>query len=87
MLHAYYNTYTSIHLGMQVEIFVKILGVPTSFGQEFRKKSQNFKKSENTNSEKLEKAKKLWKFVYIPAKEYRSHFNLTNFLTEKISKF
>ena len=46
------------------------MGVPASFGQEFSKKI----------SKSYESRKKLWKFVYILAKQYRSHFNLTNFL-------
>jgi len=67
-----------------ITIFVKSLrtlpnsiiyvpGVQTSFGQGFSKKSQKCP----------ERRKNLWKFVYILAKQYRSPFNLTNFIYKK----
>ena len=46
-----------------------LLGVQTSFGQEFSKKISKFKNVEKNS----------WKFVYILAKECRSPFNLTIF--------
>ena len=54
-------------------VCLHVPGVPTSFGQDFSKKSLNVSKSE----------KKLWKFVYILAKQCRSHLNLTNFFDQK----
>jgi len=48
-------------------IWVVIPGVPTSFRQEFSKKSLNVANCEKNS----------WKFVYILAKHCRSHFNLT----------
>ena len=49
-------------------------GVPTSFRQEFSKKIAKC----------YEKRKNSWKFVYILAKQCRSHFNLTNIFDKKI---
>ena len=50
--------------------------VPTSFEQEFSKKSLT-----------VTKAKKSWRFVYILAKRCRSPFNLTNFQNSGIWDF
>ena len=46
---------------------------PTSFRQEFSKNSLNVTKSEKNS----------WKFVYVLAKQCRSHFNLTNIFDKK----